>query len=92
MTENSWDAIIVGGGAAGLSAALMLGRARRRTLVIDADRPRNRPASHMHDELGQEGTPPGELLARARAEVEGYGVETAGRSATVASACSPPRR
>jgi hypothetical protein len=52
----------------------------------------NRFASHMHGVLGQEGTPPGELLARARAEVEGYGVETAGRSATVASACSPPRR
>jgi thioredoxin reductase len=92
MTGNSWDAIIVGGGAAGLSAALMLGRARRRTLVIDADSPRNRFASHMHGVLGQEGAPPGELLARARAEVEGDGVATAGRSATFASACSPPRR
>ncbi|MCB0887539.1 MAG: FAD-binding protein, partial [Propionibacteriaceae bacterium] len=52
MTENSWDVIIAGGGAAGLSAALMLGRSRRRVLVIDAGSPRNRNASHMHGVLG----------------------------------------
>ena len=77
MTENSWDVIIAGGGAAGLSAALMLGRSRRRVLVIDAGSPRNRNASHMHGVLGLEGIPPAELLARGRAEVEGYGVELA---------------
>ena len=47
MDEN-WDVIVVGGGAAGLAAALMLGRARRSTVVIDAGSPRNRFAAHMH--------------------------------------------
>jgi thioredoxin reductase/SAM-dependent methyltransferase len=75
MAENSWDAIVVGGGAAGLSAALMLGRSRRRVLVIDAGSPRNRFAAHMHGVLGQEGVPPGELVERGRVEAAGYGVE-----------------
>ncbi|MGO1507642.1 MAG: NAD(P)/FAD-dependent oxidoreductase [Microbacterium sp.] len=77
MHENSWDVIIAGGGAAGLSAALMLGRSRRRVLVVDAGSPRNRFATHMHGVLGQEGIPPGELLERGRAEAAGYGVEFA---------------
>ncbi|MGO2745393.1 NAD(P)/FAD-dependent oxidoreductase [Microbacterium sp.] len=70
-----WDAIVVGGGAAGLSAALLLGRARRRVLVIDAGSPRNRFAAHMHGVLGNEGTPPAELLRKGRAEVAAYGIE-----------------
>ena len=73
--EDSWDVIVVGGSVAGLSAALMLGRSRRRTLVLDAGEPRNRFAEHMHGVLGHEGSPPGELLARGRAEAAGYGVE-----------------
>lgn len=77
MNENSWDAVIVGGGAAGLSAALMLGRSRRRTLVIDAGRPRNRFASHMHGVLGQEGVPPADLIERGRVEAASYGMEFA---------------
>ena len=52
--ETPWDVIVIGGGAAGLSAALMLGRARRRTLVVDARAPRNRFAAHMHGVLGHE--------------------------------------
>ncbi|WGD38168.1 FAD-dependent oxidoreductase [Lysinibacter sp. HNR] len=75
MTENLWDVIIAGGGPAGLSAALMLGRSRRRVLVVDAGNPRNRFATHMHGVLGQEGVPPDELLKRGRAEAAGYGVE-----------------
>ncbi|MGO1318600.1 MAG: FAD-dependent oxidoreductase [Cellulomonadaceae bacterium] len=75
MQQNSWDVIIGGGGPAGLSAALLLGRSRRRVLVIDAGSPRNRFAAHMHGVLGQEGLPPGELLDRGRAEAAGYGVE-----------------
>ncbi|UNK45223.1 NAD(P)/FAD-dependent oxidoreductase [Arthrobacter sulfonylureivorans] len=75
MENNEWDVIIVGGGAAGLSAALMLGRALRRVLVLDGGNPRNRFASHMHGVLGNEGTNPLEFLTRARAEVAGYGVE-----------------
>ncbi len=85
MQHNTWDVIIVGGGAAGLSAALMLGRARRRVLVIDAGEPRNRFASTMHGVLGMEGMPPGDLLARGRGEVAEYGVEfTHGTVDTVA--------
>ncbi|MGD7707861.1 NAD(P)/FAD-dependent oxidoreductase [Microlunatus sp. Y2014] len=72
--EQNWDVIVIGGGAAGLSAALMLGRARRRTLVVDAGRPRNRFAAHMHGVLGHDGRDPAELLAIGRTEAERYGV------------------
>src|SRR5689334_7525980 len=75
MNTHTYDVIIVGGGAAGLSAALVLGRARRRVLVIDAGAPRNAPASHMQGFLSRDGMPPSELLAAGRAEVHAYGVE-----------------
>ena len=68
------DVVVVGGGAAGLSAALVLGRARRRVAVVDAGEPRNAPAAHMQGFLGSDGLPPAELLARGRREVAGYGV------------------
>jgi thioredoxin reductase len=71
---KSADAV-VGGGAAGLSAALVLGRARRRVAVVDAGSPRNAPAAHMHGFISRDGMPPGDLLAAARGEVLGYGVE-----------------
>lgn len=74
MNEN-WDVVVAGGGAAGLSAALMLGRARRRVLVVDAGSPRNRFAAHMHGVLGNEGTPPADLVRRGREEAASYGVE-----------------
>ena len=69
-----WDAVVVGGGTAGLSAALMLGRARRRVLVIDEGLPRNRFAAHMHGVLGHDGTNPLDLLVAGRGEVARYGV------------------
>ena len=75
MTENSYDVLVVGGGAAGLGAALMLGRARRRVLVVDARAPRNAPASHMHGFLSRDGLPPSQLLEIGRDELRGYGVE-----------------
>lgn len=75
MTKDSYDVVIVGGGAAGLSAALTLSRARRSVLVIDAGDPRNAPASHVHGFLTRDGMPPGELLDAGRAEVRGYGGE-----------------
>ncbi|QIM17819.1 NAD(P)/FAD-dependent oxidoreductase [Leucobacter coleopterorum] len=75
MTQNIWDAVIVGGGPAGLSAAQTLGRSLRRVLVVDEGNPRNRFASHMHNILGFDGVPPTELAQRGRAEVEKYGVE-----------------
>jgi thioredoxin reductase len=73
--DERYDVVVVGGGAAGLSGALALARARRRVLVIDAGAPRNAPAGHVHNYLAREGTPPGELLAAGRAEVTGYGGE-----------------
>ncbi|WP_298742198.1 SAM-dependent methyltransferase [uncultured Microbacterium sp.] len=75
MNTRHWDVLIIGGGTAGLSAAQMLGRARRRTLVIDAGEPRNRFAAHMHGVLGHDGLDPAELLARGRREARAYGVE-----------------
>jgi len=75
--DNDWDAVIIGGGVAGLSAAQMLGRSRRRTLVIDGGMPRNRFAAHMHGVLGHDGTPPADLLAAGRTEARAYGVEFA---------------
>ncbi|MEV6873264.1 NAD(P)/FAD-dependent oxidoreductase [Amycolatopsis sp. NPDC051128] len=75
MTENSYDVLVVGGGAAGLSAALMLGRARRRVAVVDGGAPRNAPAAHMHGFLSRDGLPPSELLKAGREELDGYGVE-----------------
>ena len=75
MADKEYDVVVVGGGPAGLSGALALARARRRVLVVDAGRPRNAPADGVHNYLGREGTPPGELLAAGRAEVTGYGGE-----------------
>ena len=75
MESNTYDVAVVGGGAAGLSAALVLGRARRKVAVVDAGRPRNGPAAHMQGFLSRDGMPPSDLLASARAEVLGYGVE-----------------
>ena len=75
MERPSYDVVVVGGGAAGLSAALVLGRARRRVVVVDAGAPRNAPASHMQGFLSRDGMSPADLLALGRAEVAGYGVE-----------------
>ena len=68
------DVVVVGGGAAGLAAAVALARSRRSVVVVDAGEPRNAPADGAHNVLGQEGVSPLELLARGRAEAEGYGV------------------
>lgn len=67
-----FDSIIIGGSYAGLAAGLQLARARRRVLVIDAGRPRNRFASHSHGFLTQDGTPPAEIAAEARAQLMEY--------------------
>ncbi|MCP2250329.1 NAD(P)/FAD-dependent oxidoreductase [Lentzea aerocolonigenes] len=69
------EVVIIGGGAAGLSAALVLTRARRRVLVVDGAEPRNKPAAHMHNYLSRDGLSPLDLLKHGRAEVEGYGGE-----------------
>ena len=75
MEDEVRDVVVVGGGVAGLSAALMLARARRRVTVVDAGAPRNAPAEGVHALLALDGVSPAELLARGRAEVTGYGGE-----------------
>ncbi len=79
----AYDVVVLGGGAAGLSGALVLARTRRRVAIVDAGRPRNAPAAHMQGFLSRDGQPPGELLARGREEVLGYGAELI--AATVAA-------
>ena len=70
---NTYDVAVIGGGAAGLSAALVLTRARRSVAVIDSGRPRNAPAAHLQGFLSRDGMPPTELLAIGAAEVAAYG-------------------
>lgn len=67
------DVLVIGGGAAGLNAALVLSRARRRVLVVDSGTPRNAAAQEVHGFVSRDGTPPADLLAAGRAEVERYG-------------------
>jgi thioredoxin reductase len=70
-----YDAIVVGGGPAGLSAALQLGRGRRSTVVLDAGNPRNAAATEVHGLIALDGLPPREIRERAIGELERYGVE-----------------
>jgi len=71
--DETFDVIVVGGGAAGLSGALNLARARRSVLVVDAGEQRNLPADGVHGLLARDGIAPGELVRLGRAEVERYG-------------------
>ncbi|HET9082727.1 MAG TPA: FAD-dependent oxidoreductase [Trebonia sp.] len=73
--ERHCDVCVIGGSAAGLAAALQLGRQRRSVIVVDAGEPRNAPAAHTHGYLTREGLPPSELTAAGRDEVRRYGVE-----------------
>jgi thioredoxin reductase len=70
--DTTWDCIVVGAGAAGLSAALVLGRARRRTLVVDAGGQSNRDATGIGGLLGHDGRAPAELYAAGRDELAAY--------------------
>ena len=72
---TTYDVVVVGGGAAGLSGALTMGRARRSVLVVDAGQPRNSPAPGVHGFLTRDGTNPAVLLEAGREEVRRYGVE-----------------
>jgi len=70
--DPDWECVVIGGGVAGMSAALPLGRARRRTLVLDRGGQSNLAAEHVGGLLGQEGTPPGDLYARGREQLALY--------------------
>jgi len=78
MTTPPADVLIIGAGPAGLSAALVLGRSRRRVVVVDSGRPRNAAAASMQGFFTRDGFPPDELLAIGRQEVARYGVEIVG--------------
>lgn len=71
--SRKYEVVVVGGGAAGLSAAVTLSRALRSALVVDAGEPRNAPAAGVHGFLSRDGVSPGELLAEGRKEVRRYG-------------------
>jgi thioredoxin reductase len=70
--KTDWDCVIVGGGVAGLSAALPLGRARRRTLVLDRGGQSNRTAAHVGGLLGHDGISPVELYSRGREQLAAH--------------------
>lgn len=72
MSDDSWKCIVVGGGAAGLSAALTLGRARLRTLMIDAGEPSNRTVEGIGGLLGYDRRPPDQLYRAGRDELARY--------------------
>jgi thioredoxin reductase len=86
---SDYDVVVIGGSAAGLSAALVLSRARRKVLVVDSGTPRNAPAAHMHGFLSRDGMPPGELLDIGRDEIKGYGGEVRRGTVTELVRCGP---
>lgn len=83
------DAVVIGGGAAGLNGALMLARSRRSVVVIDSGTPRNAPAEGVHGLLGLDGTPPAELYERGREEVRRYGGVIVSGEVTCAEPAAP---
>lgn len=73
LTEpDAFDVVIIGGGPAGMSAALILARCRRKVLVVDSGKPRNARTAAMHGFLTRDGTPPSEMKRLAREEVSAY--------------------
>lgn len=74
MSDEDFDVVIVGGGPAGLSAALVLGRCRRRVVVIDSGKPRNRRAEAAHGYFTRDGTPPRDLVRVGREQLAPYDV------------------
>ena len=76
-----YDAVIIGGGPAGLNAAQLLGRARRNVLLCDTGKPRNAASHAMHGFLSPDGFDPSELRRIGRSELEKYGIDIRDRGA-----------
>ena len=89
LPADTVDVAVIGGGAAGLSGALMLARSRRSVVVIDSGTPRNAPAEGIHGLLGNEGTAPAAYLERGRAEVRQYGGVVLAGEVAAARAADP---
>jgi thioredoxin reductase len=83
-TRTDFDAIVIGGGPAGLQATLTLGRVHRRVLMLDSGSYRNDPAHHMHNVVTHDGTPPAEFRSAARTDLAAYDTVTV-RDAAAAS-------
>lgn len=80
--NRMYDVVIVGGGPAGLAAAVALGRSLRSVLVVDAGDQRNLPSDAAHNVLGREGISPADLVRDGRRDAASYGVEFAGATVT----------
>jgi thioredoxin reductase len=83
-SNSPFDAVVIGGGPAGLQAALTLGRMHRRALLLDSGEYRNAPAEHMHNFVTHDGTPPAEFRAAARADLAAYATVTVRDAAATA--------
>jgi len=88
-SQPPFDVAIVGGGPAGLAAALILGRMRRRVLLLDADDPANGVSEGVHGLFGHDGTPPLELRRTAQDQLRPYESVTI-RTVTVEEARRTP--
>jgi thioredoxin reductase len=75
-TDFQYDAVVIGGGPAGLQATLTLARVHRRVLMLDSGRYRNDPAHHMHNVVTHDGTPPAEFRAAAQKDLAAYDTVT----------------
>ncbi len=89
MSSQHFDVVVVGGGPAGLSAALVLGRIQRRVLVLDTESPANAISNAMHGFLSRDGTPPAEVRRAAREQLRPYGTVEYGRLAARAARRPP---